>query len=145
APQPSPVSDSGTSTEAGSSSRKEYSPSAPVEAKKCRITDNANVPQSPTSVNQTNDAISPSSVQSVDVSSTSETPKTDEKQKKKTRCTHCKVKVGVIGFPCRCGGVFCANHRYANEHKCNFDYKELGAEEIRKSNPKVVGEKIKKL
>jgi len=67
------------------------------------------------------------------------------KKKKKTRCTKCKVNVGVIGFPCRCGGIFCSTHRYANEHTCSFDYKEHGAEEIRKNNPQVVGEKIQKI
>jgi len=68
-----------------------------------------------------------------------------EKKKKKTRCSKCKVNVGVIGFPCRCGGMFCSVHRYANEHSCSFDYKEHGAEEIRKNNPQVVGEKIQKI
>jgi len=68
-----------------------------------------------------------------------------EKKKKTTRCSKCKVKVGVIGFPCRCGGIFCSMHRYANEHSCSFDYKEHGAEEIRKNNPQVVGEKIQKI
>jgi len=66
-------------------------------------------------------------------------------KKKKTRCTKCRVNVGVIGFPCRCGGIFCSVHRYANEHSCGFDYKEHGAEEIRKNNPQVVGEKIQKI
>ncbi|KAK4336773.1 hypothetical protein RND71_043860 [Anisodus tanguticus] len=50
-----------------------------------------------------------------------------------------------LGFPCRCGGIFCASHRYANEHSCTFDYKEHGAEEIRKNNPQIVGEKIQKI
>ncbi|KAI1280873.1 AN1-type zinc finger protein 6 [Halotydeus destructor] len=79
------------------------------------------------------------------VESQSEQPKLAEKKKKKTRCTKCKVNVGVIGFPCRCGGMFCSVHRYANEHSCSFDYKEHGAEEIRKNNPQVVGEKIQKI
>jgi len=76
-------------------------------------------------------------------SQASDAPK--EKKKKKTRCTKCRVNVGVIGFPCRCGGMFCSTHRYANEHCCSFDYKEHGAEEIRKNNPQVVGEKIQKI
>lgn len=49
------------------------------------------------------------------------------------------------GFPCRCGGIFCSTHRYANEHSCTFDYREHGAEEIRKNNPQVIGEKIQKI
>jgi len=66
-------------------------------------------------------------------------------KKKKNRCTKCKVNVGVIGFPCRCGGTFCSTHRYANEHNCSFDYREHGAEEIRKNNPQVIGEKVTKI
>jgi hypothetical protein len=73
----------------------------------------------------------------------SDPPKTQKK--KKTKCTKCKVNVGVIGFPCRCGGIFCSLHRYANEHDCTFDYREHGAEEIRKNNPQIIGEKIKKI
>jgi hypothetical protein len=73
----------------------------------------------------------------------SDPPKTQKK--KKNRCTKCKVNVGVIGFPCRCGGTFCSSHRYANEHECTFDYKEHGAEEIRKNNPQVIGEKVTKI
>ena len=36
-------------------------------------------------------------------------------------------------------------HRYSDKHECDFDYKELGAEEIRKSNPVVVANKIQKI
>ncbi|RWS12328.1 AN1-type zinc finger protein 6-like protein [Dinothrombium tinctorium] len=88
-------------------------------------------------------AVSPSQVQAVAANHENEPPKSEKK--KKTRCTKCKVNVGVIGFPCRCGGIFCSVHRYANEHNCTFDYKEHGAEEIRKNNPQVVGEKIQKI
>lgn len=51
----------------------------------------------------------------------------------------------LAAFPCRCGGIFCGTHRYASEHKCTFDYKEHGAEEIRKNNPQVIGEKVQKI
>ena len=67
------------------------------------------------------------------------------KAKAKNRCHTCKVKIGVVGFPCRCGGSFCATHRYANEHNCSFDYKTHGQNEIRENNPKVLGEKIQKI
>merc|ERR1711892_793480 len=32
-------------------------------------------------------------------------------KKKKNRCIACKKKVGLTGFPCRCGGLFCSIHR----------------------------------
>lgn len=49
------------------------------------------------------------------------------------------------GFECRCGGLFCAVHRYSDKHDCKFNYKEMGAQEIRRNNPVVVGEKVQKI
>eukprot|EP00088_Acartia_fossae_P050200 TRINITY_DN5606_c0_g1_i1.p1 TRINITY_DN5606_c0_g1~~TRINITY_DN5606_c0_g1_i1.p1 ORF type:complete len:234 (+),score=87.22 TRINITY_DN5606_c0_g1_i1:353-1054(+) len=66
-------------------------------------------------------------------------------KKKKNRCLSCKKKVGLTGFTCRCGGLFCSIHRYSDKHECAFDYKALGAEEISKSNPVVVAEKVAKI
>ncbi|OQV26207.1 putative AN1-type zinc finger protein 6 [Hypsibius exemplaris] len=65
--------------------------------------------------------------------------------KKKNRCVECNKKVGLTGFECRCGGMYCPVHRYSDMHKCNFDYKQMGADEIRKNNPAVRGEKVQKL
>lgn len=66
-------------------------------------------------------------------------------KKKKNRCAVCRKKVGLTGFECRCGGLFCSVHRYSDKHDCTFDYRELGAQEIRRNNPVVVGEKIHKI
>ncbi|KAJ7994730.1 hypothetical protein DPEC_G00252510 [Dallia pectoralis] len=64
---------------------------------------------------------------------------------KKNRCFTCRKKVGLTGFDCRCGNVFCGAHRYSDIHNCTFDYKADAAEKIRKANPVVVGEKIQKI
>lgn len=56
-----------------------------------------------------------------------------------------KQFVYFTGFECRCGGLYCAVHRYSDKHDCPFDYRELGAQEIRRNNPVVVGEKIQKI
>lgn len=55
------------------------------------------------------------------------------------------VVIFYLGFECRCGGLFCGIHRYSDKHNCSFDYRELGAQEIRRNNPVVVGEKIQKI
>jgi len=68
-----------------------------------------------------------------------------DSKKKKNRCAMCRKKVGLTGFECRCGGLYCAVHRYSDKHDCSFDYRELGAQEIRRNNPVVVGEKIQKI
>jgi len=69
----------------------------------------------------------------------------DGKKPKKNRCHECRKKVGLTGFECRCGGLFCSLHRYSDKHKCSFDYHALGAEQIRKANPVVVSEKVQKI
>ncbi|GAA6224441.1 AN1-type zinc finger protein 6 [Lates japonicus] len=64
---------------------------------------------------------------------------------KKNRCFTCRKKVGLTGFDCRCGNVFCSMHRYSDVHNCTFDYKADGAERIRRENPVIVKEKIQKI
>ena len=54
-----------------------------------------------------------------------------------TRCASCARRVGLTGFPCKCGGVFCGTHRYSDKHECTFDYKAAGREAIAKANPTV--------
>lgn len=72
----------------------------------------------------------------------SESPATT---RKKNKCQVCRKKVGLTGFTCRCGGLFCPLHRYNNEHDCTFDYRQYGQDEIRRNNPAVKGEKIRKM
>lgn len=64
---------------------------------------------------------------------------------KKRRCTLCKKRVGLTGFDCRCGGHFCGLHRYSDMHQCAFNYHALAQSEIRKHNPVVAAEKVKKI
>ena len=66
-------------------------------------------------------------------------------KKKKNRCALCKKKVGLTGFTCRCGGLFCGIHRYSDKHDCNFDYKAMGEKEISEANPVIVAQKINKI
>ncbi|GJP56388.1 hypothetical protein CLOM_g15452 [Closterium sp. NIES-68] len=58
------------------------------------------------------------------------------------RCTSCKRRVGLTGFKCRCGDMFCAIHRYSDKHACSFDYKSAGREAIAKANPVVKADKV---
>jgi len=67
------------------------------------------------------------------------------KTKRRNRCYTCRKKVGLTGFECRCGGLFCGLHRYSDKHNCTYDYKADGREQIAKANPVVVGEKVKKI
>ncbi|KAL4216360.1 AN1-type zinc finger protein 6 [Mactra antiquata] len=77
--------------------------------------------------------------------STSASPETSKDKKKKNRCHTCKKKVGLTGFECRCGGLYCSLHRYSDKHECTFNYRELAQEQIRRNNPVIVGEKVQKI
>jgi len=35
-----------------------------------------------------------------------------------TRCAICQKKVGILGFECKCDGIFCDKHRMMESHQC---------------------------
>ncbi|GAA6104412.1 AN1-type zinc finger protein 6 [Tachysurus ichikawai] len=80
-----------------------------------------------------------------DASTSSATTDSAKSKPKKNRCFICRKKLGLTGFDCRCGNVFCSVHRYTDVHNCAFDYKADGAEKIRKENPVIVCEKVTKI
>ncbi|KAL0383586.1 UNVERIFIED_CONTAM: Zinc finger A20 and AN1 domain-containing stress-associated protein 8 [Sesamum calycinum] len=61
------------------------------------------------------------------------------------RCTTCRKRVGLTGFSCRCGNLFCSTHRYSDKHDCPFDYRAAGRDAISKANPLVKAEKLDKI
>lgn len=65
--------------------------------------------------------------------------------KKSNRCHMCNKRVGLTGFTCRCGGLYCGEHRYDQAHNCSFDYKTMEREELRKNNPVIVSDKIQRI
>ncbi|KAK6312899.1 AN1-type zinc finger protein 5 isoform X2 [Coregonus clupeaformis] len=71
--------------------------------------------------------------------------KGDTPNPKKNRCFMCRKKVGLTGFDCRCGNLFCGLHRYSDKHNCPYDYKAEAAAKIRKENPVVVADKIQRI
>ncbi|XP_009631181.1 zinc finger A20 and AN1 domain-containing stress-associated protein 5-like [Nicotiana tomentosiformis] len=61
------------------------------------------------------------------------------------RCSGCRRKLGLTGFRCRCGELFCGEHRYSDRHDCSYDYRTAGREAIARQNPLVKASKIVKL
>ncbi|GLT48736.1 hypothetical protein SLA2020_223440 [Shorea laevis] len=61
------------------------------------------------------------------------------------RCLACRKRVGITGFQCRCGMVFCGTHRYPEQHGCTFDFKGMGKEQIARANPVVKAPKMEKI
>ncbi|XP_010545575.1 PREDICTED: zinc finger A20 and AN1 domain-containing stress-associated protein 2-like [Tarenaya hassleriana] len=62
-----------------------------------------------------------------------------------SRCSTCNKRVGLTGFKCRCGILFCGSHRYADKHDCSFNYHAAAQEAIAKDNPVVKAEKLDKI
>ena len=61
------------------------------------------------------------------------------------RCFSCNKRVGLTGFSCRCGSLFCGQHRYSDKHECPYDYRTEGRDAIAKANPVVKAEKLDKI
>ncbi|KAG8370911.1 hypothetical protein BUALT_Bualt13G0032600 [Buddleja alternifolia] len=57
----------------------------------------------------------------------------------------CRKRIGLIGFRCRCGDMFCSEHRYSDRHDCSYDYKAAGREAIERENPVVRAAKLLKV
>lgn len=61
------------------------------------------------------------------------------------RCSACRKRVGLTGFNCRCGNLYCALHRYSDKHDCKFDYRTAARDAIAKANPVVKADKLDKI
>ncbi|KAI4340548.1 hypothetical protein MLD38_025373 [Melastoma candidum] len=61
------------------------------------------------------------------------------------RCTTCKKRVGLTGFNCRCGNLYCGMHRYSDKHNCPYDYRTAARDAIAKANPVIKAEKLDKI
>nr|BAA36294.1 PEM-6 [Ciona savignyi] len=100
----------------------------------------------PSATNPTTSLTSPSPKNSsFDEASTSFDSQSSPSKPKKNRCASCRKRLGLTGFYCRCGQIFCSLHRYSDQHSCDFDYKADAQAKIRKENPVIVGEKINKI
>mmetsp|Transcript_70381 Transcript_70381/g.187563 ORF Transcript_70381/g.187563 Transcript_70381/m.187563 type:complete len:325 (+) Transcript_70381:525-1499(+) len=65
-----------------------------------------------------------------------------DSNRKCRRCAQCGVKVGLTAITCRCGGLYCAHHRYAETHQCSFDYKAMQRSSLEGQCPVVVASKL---
>ncbi|UKK02437.2 hypothetical protein MACK_002530 [Theileria orientalis] len=65
--------------------------------------------------------------------------------KRKDRCHYCNKLVGLLGFSCRCENVFCSQHRQANLHDCEFDYKGFNKTQLERKSVRVVADKIQRI
>lgn len=71
--------------------------------------------------------------------------KTTANKRPGTRCHECRKKVPISALKCKCGEVFCAQHRMAEDHKCTFDFKTLYREKLKDNLQQVVSAKVSKI
>ncbi|MBA0669120.1 hypothetical protein Goklo_001969 [Gossypium klotzschianum] len=92
-------------------------------------------------------SVSSSSSADKDAGSVAETKAAEvvEVEVRPKRCLGCNKRVGLTGFKCRCGMVFCGIHRYPEEHGCKFDFKAMGKQQIAQANPVVKAIKLHKI
>lgn len=65
--------------------------------------------------------------------------------KKRMRCGQCNKRLNITNiYNCRCGLIFCAQHRYSESHDCKYDYKAEGRKLIEQQNPLVTASKLTK-
>lgn len=67
-------------------------------------------------------------------------------KKARTRCALCNKRLNITTIHnCRCGGIFCAQHRYSEVHGCQYDYKTEGRKILEQANPLVAATKLPKI
>ena len=57
------------------------------------------------------------------------------------RCSVCRKKTTFV-IKCKCEKIVCIQHRYPEDHACNFDYKKEGKDLLIKQNPNVKSPKL---
>lgn len=67
------------------------------------------------------------------------------KQTDNSKCWHCHKKMGIYGYQCKCGFMYCKVHRIPEEHECTFDFASVGLKLLEKNNPLLVGKKLGEL
>ena len=61
------------------------------------------------------------------------------------RCGFCKKKMGLLPFSCKCGGLYCVEHRSDISHKCTYDYTSENKRCLSTSMIKLEGKKIESI
>ena len=73
------------------------------------------------------------------------TIKEKKAKKKKIRCMHCKKNVGLLGFKCKCGKIFCSNHLMPECHNCNYNFKDEQICNLTTKLEKITADKVIKI
>lgn len=67
-------------------------------------------------------------------------------KKEEISCFQCKKRLRVTNnYECKCGDIFCAAHRFCDQHNCAYDYVKENMEKLNRENPRIVKEKVERL
>lgn len=61
-----------------------------------------------------------------------ESESTQKSVPKRCQFESCRHKLGLVPFGCRCEKYFCATHRFSDDHKCTYNYKDDHKKELLK-------------
>ncbi|PHT71109.1 hypothetical protein T459_26213 [Capsicum annuum] len=113
-----------------------------MESSKETATSGKDVVRRSSSSDESELALAGAAVASADLASQISQVKSKEGLKK---CTACRKRVGLTGFSCKYGDLFCAVHHYSDKHNCPFDYRNAGKNAIAKATPIILEEKLNKI
>ena len=68
-----------------------------------------------------------------------------KKMPKRCECIDCKTKLMLTDLQCKCGKYFCIKHRFASDHKCEFDYKLNSMNHLKDKLVEVKGSSFEKI
>ena len=57
----------------------------------------------------------------------------------------CKKRLKITDLSCRCEKIFCKIHKFPENHKCEYDYRESNKRQKRIDDLKCVSTKIQKI
>ena len=63
---------------------------------------------------------------------------------KRCQMDQCKAKLLLTDTSCKCSGFYCMTHRHAETHKCTFDFRATGANDLGKRLVAVTGTKLER-
>eukprot|EP00039_Didymoeca_costata_P018973 m.335767 g.335767 ORF g.335767 m.335767 type:complete len:483 (+) comp17672_c0_seq1:215-1663(+) len=73
-------------------------------------------------------------------------PETKCHLRSERRCDHCNRRLKLAtAYTCRCGQVYCGEHRYAETHSCTYDYKLAGRKMLEATVPSITSPKLPKI
>jgi AN1-type zinc finger and ubiquitin domain-containing protein 1 len=64
---------------------------------------------------------------------------------KRCECVGCNKKLILSDRMCKCKKYFCMSHCFSDNHKCEYDYKSEGINNLKKQLVHVSGHKFEKI